>query len=76
MKKLPQGEKYKLNLANSIWFTNDKRFTVNRDFLQTAKDYYDADIETKGYIMGTIKDANNSLGKCTKTFYCIKKDCN
>lgn len=24
-------------------------------------DYYDADIETKGYIMGTIKDANNKI---------------
>lgn len=29
---LPQGEKYKLNLANSIWFTDDERFTVKKDF--------------------------------------------
>ena len=32
--KLPQGEKYKLQLANSIWFTEHERFTVNREFLQ------------------------------------------
>ena len=41
---LPQGDKYKLNVANSIWFTEDKQFTVNQDFLQTNADYYGADI--------------------------------
>lgn len=41
---LPEGEKYKLNIANSIWFTDDDDFTVNQDFLQTNADYYGADI--------------------------------
>jgi serpin B len=44
IKNLPQGEKYKLNLANSIWFTEDERFTVNKDFLQTNADYYNPEI--------------------------------
>ena len=44
MQNLPQGDKYKLSLANSIWFTEDERFTVNQDFLQTNADYYGADI--------------------------------
>ncbi|MBQ2253942.1 MAG: hypothetical protein II325_02170, partial [Clostridia bacterium] len=39
--KLPVGEKYKLQLANSIWFTEDERFTVNREFLQKVKNHYD-----------------------------------
>ena len=43
MQALPQDEKYKLSLANSIWFTDHERFTVNQDFLQTTADYYEAD---------------------------------
>ena len=38
------GEKCKLSLANSIWFTDDERFKVNADFLQIAVDYYGADV--------------------------------
>jgi len=41
---LPLGEKYKLNLANSIWFTDDERFTVKEGFLQVNKDFYGADV--------------------------------
>lgn len=33
-----------LRLANAIWFTDDDRFTVNRDFLQRNADHYGADI--------------------------------
>ena len=47
MKNLPQGDTYKLSLANSIWFTEDERFTVNQDFLQTNANYYDADRITR-----------------------------
>ena len=59
MKNLPQEEKYKLNLANSIWFTEDKRFTVNQDFLQTNADYYGADIYKAPFSNQTCKDINN-----------------
>lgn len=55
---LPQGEKYKLNLANSIWFTDHERFTVNRDFLQTNADYYGADIYKAPFDKTTLKDIN------------------
>ena len=41
---LPREEGYKLHLANSIWFTDDPSFTVNKAFLQTTADYYDAGI--------------------------------
>ena len=59
MKNLPQGDKYKLSLANSIWFTEDERFTVNQDFLQTNADYYGADIYKAPFNKQTLKDINN-----------------
>ncbi len=58
-KSLVSGEKYKLNLADSIWFTSDKRFTVNRDFLQTNADYYGADAYRAPFDGQTLKDINN-----------------
>ena len=58
MKNLPQGEKYKLSLANSIWFTDDERFSVNQDFLQTNADYYGADIFKAPFNKQTCKDIN------------------
>ena len=59
MKNLPRGDKYKLSLANSIWFTEDERFTVNQDFLQTNADYYGADIYKVPFDKQTLKDINN-----------------
>ena len=58
MANLPEEEKYKLSLANSIWFTDDERFTVNQDFLQTNADYYGADIYRAPFDDDTCKDIN------------------
>ncbi len=58
MNSLPQGEKYKLSLANSIWFTEDERFTVNEGFLQTNADYFGADIFKSPFDESTVKDIN------------------
>ncbi len=58
LNSLPQGEKYKLSLANSIWFTDDDRFTVNEDFLQTNADYFGADIYKSPFDGTTLKDIN------------------
>ena len=55
---LPQGEKYKLNVANSIWFKDDDRLTVNPAFLQTNADYYGADIYKTSFDEQTLKDIN------------------
>lgn len=59
MKVLPQGEKYKLNLANSIWFIDDERFTVKEGFLQINKDFYGADVYKTPFDNTTVKDINN-----------------
>ncbi|MBR2453483.1 MAG: hypothetical protein IKB35_00615, partial [Clostridia bacterium] len=59
VKSLPQGEKYKLSLANSIWFTEDESFSVSRDFLQTVADYYGADIYKAPFNSQTLRDINS-----------------
>lgn len=59
MNSLTQGEKYKLSLANSIWFTDNERFEVNQDFLQTNADYYGADIYKAPFNNSTLKDIND-----------------
>ncbi len=58
VKNLPQGEKYKLSLANSIWFTQDSRFAVEQDFLQINADYYGADIYQAPFDQSILRDIN------------------
>jgi len=58
MNLLPSGDKYKLSLANSIWFNNDDSFTVKQDFLQTNADYYGADIYKAPLNDQTCKEIN------------------
>lgn len=55
---LPQGEKYKLDIANSIWFRNHEDFRVNKTFLQTNADYYGAEIYKAPFDSTTLKDIN------------------
>jgi serpin B len=59
MKSLPEGDKYKLSLANSIWFTEDERFTVKRELLQKNADYYGADVYKAPFDETTLKDINH-----------------
>ena len=65
LNSLPQGEKYKLKLANSIWFKDEKQFRVNKDFLQTNADYYGADIYKASFDNGTLDDINSWVNKET-----------
>lgn len=62
MNNLPTEDKYKLHLANSIWFIDDGRFTVSRDFLQKNKDYYDAELYGVPFDQTTL-DAINAWVK-------------
>lgn len=57
-KSLPQGKKYKLQMANSIWFRDSERFTVEEGFLQTNKAYYQADIYKAPFDDTTVQDIN------------------
>ncbi len=59
MQTLPQNEKTKLSLANSIWFTADDSFTADRDFLQKNADYYGADLYKAPFNKSTVADIND-----------------
>lgn len=59
MESLPSGDKYKVSLANSIWFKDGDRLTVERDFLQTNADYYGASVYKAAFDDATLKDINN-----------------
>jgi len=56
---LPQGDKYKLNLANSIWLRDSSSFSPNGDFLQHNADYYGADIYEAPFDDSTVKEINS-----------------
>ncbi len=56
--QLPQNEKYRLKLANSIWFSDEEAFTVEEQFLQTNADYYGAQIYKRAFDETAAKDIN------------------
>ena len=56
MSRIPNGEKYKLSIANSIWFRDD--IDVNLSFLQLNADYYGADAFMAPFDASTLKDIN------------------
>ena len=57
---LPSAEKYKLQIANSVWFRDDEgRLQVEKDFLQKNADYYGAQAYKAAFDDQTLKDINN-----------------
>ncbi len=68
MSSLENGEKYKLSLANSIWFSDDESLTVNERFLKTNANYYGAGLykvpfneKTRNDINGWIKNKTDGM---------------
>ncbi|MBO7404971.1 MAG: serpin family protein [Clostridia bacterium] len=49
----------RFHLANSIWFTDDERFTVDTGFLQTNADFYGAGIYRAPFDDGTLREIND-----------------
>ncbi len=58
LKSLPTGDKYKVSVADSIWFKDDESLSVEKNFLQTNADYYGASIYKAPFDEGTLKDLN------------------
>lgn len=58
VRTLPSGDKYKVSLANSIWFKDDEKLTVEQSFLQTNADYYGTSVYKAPFDGGTLKDIN------------------
>lgn len=65
LNQLPQGNKYKLSLANAIWFKDNESFAVNETFLQTNADYYGAGIFKAPFDKGTCADINSWVSQNT-----------
>ncbi len=65
MNAMPSEEKYKLNAANSIWFKDADDFEVNKDFLKTAKNYYNAEVFKCDFDKNTLKEINSWVNKKT-----------
>ncbi len=60
VQSLPSSDKYKLKIANSIWFHDDEnQFRVEKDFLQKNADYYNAATYKSSFSKETLKDINN-----------------
>lgn len=55
---LPAAQKYRVSLANSIWFKEDDKFGVSYDFLQKNADYLGADIYKAPFDGTTLRDIN------------------
>lgn len=58
-------EDVKLCVANSIWFKEDKNFSVNREFLQKGADYYGAGIYQTVFDQATLEDMNGWVSENT-----------
>jgi len=66
-RSLPTGEKYRLSIANSIWFRDDEdRLVVPEEFLQKNADYYKAQIYKAPFDGQTLKDINNWVAQKTE----------
>lgn len=59
LNSLPKSEKYKLDIANSIWFRDAEYLSVNTDFLQTNADFYNAEIYKSAFDRSTLNSINN-----------------
>lgn len=63
---LPDGEREKLYLADSIWFRDDPKFAVYEDFLKKNVEYYDAQLYKAPFDDTTVKDVNSWVNDNTR----------
>lgn len=60
------GEKIELSLADSIWMKEAEAVYVSEEFLQTNKNYYDAEIFSAPFDESTVSDINKWTENKTK----------
>ncbi len=65
LKNLPSGNKYKVSVADSIWFKEDESLTVEQSFLQSNADYYGASVYKTAFDDATLKDINTWVNENT-----------
>lgn len=65
MNSLENGDKYKLNFANSIWLKDKQGLEIDAGFLQANKNFYDASIYKSAFDSKTLDDINSWINKET-----------
>lgn len=63
--RLPSGDKYKLGIANSIWFKDDDGLVLNPNFLQINADWYNAALYKSPFDDSTLEDINSWVNENT-----------
>ena len=63
---LPQEQKEKAYIANSIWFKDIANFKVLDSFLETNKKFYNSEIYKTDFSPNTVKDINSWVNKNTR----------
>lgn len=58
-KGLPEDDRYRLNMANAIWFTEDERFAVEQRFLETNESLFGAGVYRVPFDQSTVKEIND-----------------
>lgn len=58
-KSLPEADRYHLSMANAIWFTEDERFTVEQNFLETNENLFGAGVHRVPFDQFTVKEIND-----------------
>ena len=49
----------KLDTANSVWYRDDPSFKINREFLESATEYFDAEVFASAFDDSTVEDVNS-----------------
>ncbi|SFX92933.1 serpin family protein [Ruminococcus sp. XPD3002] len=66
LNKLPDTEKEKVLVANSIWFKDTPSLKVYDSFLETNKKYFSSEIYKTAFDADTVKDINSWVNTNTK----------
>lgn len=66
IKGLPDKDKEKVYLADSIWFRDDPSFKVYDSFLEANKKYYNAEIYKSPFDDSIVNDVNSWVNSNTK----------
>lgn len=56
--ELPNDESYRLSMANSIWLKDDENLEVKKEFLETNRAWYDADVYQAPFDGKTLENIN------------------
>lgn len=65
LNNLPDEKKYKLHMANSIWIKDEEEFTVNKEFVEINKTFFDTNVYEKEFNKNTLREINRWVEKNT-----------